>query len=113
MIDLHMHSTASDGTDTPVQLAGHVKAVGIQIFALTDHDTIDGLKEAVQAGQRCGLRVIPGIELSAREYPTFHILGYGFAPDAPPLAELCRRMRDRRNKRTGLLLSFWRKRVWS
>ncbi len=104
--DLHIHSTASDGQYTPAQLVNMAKERGLEAIALTDHDTIDGLKEAVQAGQRCGLRVIPGIELSAREYPTFHILGYGFAPDTPPLAELCRRMRDRRNERTGRLLAF-------
>ena len=104
--DLHIHSTASDGQYTPAQLVQMAKGRGLEVLALTDHDTMDGLKEAVQAGQRCGLRVIPGIELSAREYPTFHILGYGFAPDAPPLAELCRRMRDRRNERIGRLLAF-------
>lgn len=104
--DLHIHSTASDGQYSPAQLVHMAKARGLEAIALTDHDTMDGLKEAVQAGRQCGLRVIPGIELSAREYPTFHILGYGFAPDAPPLAELCQRMKARRNERTGLLLAF-------
>ena len=106
IVDLHTHSTASDGQYASEEVVRQANERGLEVLALTDHDTMDGLKEAVQAGQRCGLRVIPGIELSAREYPTFHILGYGFAPDAPPLAELCRRMRDRRNERIGRLLAF-------
>ena len=104
--DLHMHSTASDGQYTPTQLVNMAKGRGLEVIALTDHDTTNGLDEAVHAGQQYGLRVIPGIELSAREYPTFHILGYGFAPGASPLAELCRRMKDRRNERTERLLAF-------
>lgn len=104
--DLHIHSTASDGQYTPTQLVHMAKERGLEMVARTDHDTVDGLKEAIQAGQRCGLRVIPGIKLSAREYPTFHILGYGFAPGASPLAELCRRMKDRRNERAERLLAF-------
>lgn len=106
LCDLHTHSTASDGQYTPTQLVSMAKGRGLEVIALTDHDTMDGLKEAAQAGRQCGVRIIPGIELSAREYPTFHILGYGFTPDAPALAELCRRMKARRTERTGRLLSF-------
>ncbi len=76
MIDLHMHSTASDGTDTPVQLAGHVKAAGIQIFALTDHDTVIGAEQLTEHLPK-GVTFIPGIEFSCR-MPSgkCHILGY-------------------------------------
>lgn len=104
--DLHTHSTASDGQYTPTELIQMARERGLEVLALTDHDTMDGLEEAVQAGQRCGLHIIPGVELSAKEYPTFHILGYGFSLTAPPLTELCRRMKARRNKRTGRLLTF-------
>lgn len=106
--DLHTHSTASDGQYTPSQLVGLAKERGIDVLALTDHDTMDGLEEAIQAGERLGLRVIPGVELSAREYPTFHILGYGFRLGPSPLAELCRRMKVRRDERKERLLAFLR-----
>ena len=106
LADLHVHSTASDGQYTPTQLVQIAKAKGLEVLALTDHDTMDGLEEAVQAGSKIGLRVIPGIELSAKEYPTFHILGYGFALDAPSLAELCHRMKANWDERTERLLSF-------
>lgn len=76
MIDLHMHSTASDGTDTPVQLAGHVKAAGIQIFALTDHDTVIGAEQLTEHLPK-GVTFIPGIEFSCRmDSGNCHILGY-------------------------------------
>lgn len=104
--DLHTHSTASDGQYAPARLVGMAKERGIEVLALTDHDTIDGLAEAIQAGKRCELHVIPGVELSAKEYPTFHILGYGFHLGASPLAELCCRMKANRDERTGRLLAF-------
>ena len=104
--DLHTHSTASDGQYTPAEVVALAKRAGIQVLALTDHDTVDGLPEALRAGEALGVRVLRGIELSAREYPTFHILGYGFDPDAPALAELCRRMRRSREERKGRILRF-------
>lgn len=75
-VDLHMHSTASDGTDTPVQLVEKVKAAGIQAFALTDHDTIIGT-ELLAEHLPTGVRFIPGIEFSCR-MPSgkCYILGY-------------------------------------
>ena len=60
--DLHTHSTASDGQYTPTQLVGLAKDKGLQLLALTDHDTLDGLEEAVQAGEALGLRVLRGVE---------------------------------------------------
>lgn len=77
--DLHMHSTASDGQYTPSELVGFVHQKGLDVMSLTDHDSIDGLAEAMAEGNKRGITVVPGIELSAREYPTFHILGYGFS----------------------------------
>lgn len=104
--NLHTHSTASDGQYTPAQLVKMAKAQGLEVLALTDHDTMDGLAEAIRAGKQCGLHVIPGVELSAKEYPTFHILGYNFDLNASPLVELCRRMKANREERTGRLLTF-------
>ena len=65
-VDLHAHTTASDGSLTPSQLIGYAKEKGLSAIAVTDHDTVAGLDEAVAEGQRLGIRVIPGVELSTR-----------------------------------------------
>ena len=110
LCDLHTHSTASDGQYSPSELVHMAAAAGIELLALTDHDTLDGLAEAAGASGAAGLRLLPGVELSAAEYDTFHILGYGFDPAAPPLGELCRRMRVRREERVPRLLAYLRER---
>ncbi|OGR27254.1 MAG: phosphoesterase [Desulfobacca sp. RBG_16_60_12] len=76
LIDLHVHSTASDGSYSPAEVVRQAKAGGLTAMALTDHDTVDGLPEAMAAGQTLGLEVIPGVEISA-QFPggTMHILG--------------------------------------
>ena len=104
--DLHTHSTASDGQYTPSELVALARERGIHTLALTDHDTADGVDEATAAGKRLGVRVIPGIELSAREYHTFHILGYAFDLSAVPVAALCKRMRKGRDEREMRLLAY-------
>lgn len=104
--DLHTHSAASDGQYTPTELVELAKENGLHILALTDHDTVDGLTEAVCAGERLGVRVIRGIEFSAREYPALHILGYGFDPSAPVLAELCRELKEGRDQRAPRIIAF-------
>lgn len=77
LIDLHVHSTVSDGTLTPSELALYAKAKGLSAIALTDHDTIDGVEECRQKGLEVGVIVVPGIELSADFYgKELHILGY-------------------------------------
>lgn len=106
--DLHTHSTASDGQYTPSELVRLAKEQGIDLLALTDHDTTDGLAELVQTGAKQGLQVIRGIELSAREYPTFHLLGYGIDPDAPTLSALCREMKAGRDARSERIINFLR-----
>ena len=60
-VDLHMHSTASDGQHRPEELIRLAKDADLDVMALTDHDTLSGLKEACEAGQACWLHVIPGI----------------------------------------------------
>jgi hypothetical protein len=76
LIDLHVHSNASDGTYAPAEVVRLAKEGGLRALALTDHDTIDGLAEAVAAAPRYGVEVIPGVEVSAR-FPggSMHILG--------------------------------------
>lgn len=76
-IDLHTHSTASDGTDTPTQLVEKAHALGLSAIALTDHDNVNGLPEAKQKADELGLEFIQGIELSADYIKgEIHILGY-------------------------------------
>jgi predicted metal-dependent phosphoesterase TrpH len=76
-VDLHVHSAASDGSLSPRELVAEAKAQGMRAIALTDHDTIEGLEEALAAGAEMGLEVIPGIEISADHEPgSMHILGY-------------------------------------
>ncbi len=78
MIDLHTHSTASDGTSTPAELLALAKEKNITALALTDHDTLDGLAEGERAANRLGIQFIPGIELEIFHNPgEFHLLGLG------------------------------------
>jgi predicted metal-dependent phosphoesterase TrpH len=76
IVDLHVHSSASDGSFAPAEVVRRAKEGGLAAMALTDHDTIDGVAEAVAAGQQYGVEIIPGVEVSA-QYPggTMHILG--------------------------------------
>jgi hypothetical protein len=110
LVDLHTHSTASDGQYTPTELVTRAKNRGIEILALTDHDTTDGIAEAVQAGESLGLRVLPGVELSAKEYRNFHILGYQFDPSNhsayTPLTTLCNTLRAGREDRKYRIIDF-------
>ena len=108
IVDLHTHSTASDGQYTPSQLVRLAAARGLEALALTDHDTLDGLEEAVESGRRAGLRVLRGVELGAKEYRSLHILGYGFTPGAPGLGALCARMREGRDERKYRIADYLR-----
>ncbi len=78
LADLHTHSTASDGQCSPAELVQMASRRGLNVLALTDHDTTAGLAEAILAGKQVGICVIPGVELSAKEYPTVHVLGLRF-----------------------------------
>ncbi len=75
-IDLHVHSTASDGTLSPAQVVEEAKKAGLSAIALTDHDTVNGIEEALDAGEKNGVQVIPGVELSCvYQGKEIHILG--------------------------------------
>lgn len=89
-IDLHTHSAVSDGTDTPTGLVASAIEAGLDVMALTDHDTFDGVSEAKRAASGTGLRVVAGVEMSTqRRRRSVHLLGYGCDPaDAQLLAEL-------------------------
>lgn len=104
--DLHTHSTASDGQYTPSDLVRLAKARGLELLALTDHDTIDGLDEAIHAGELQNLRILRGVELGAREYRNLHILGYGFSSEPAALTQLCNEMKAGRDERKYRIIDF-------
>ncbi|MCI8548787.1 MAG: PHP domain-containing protein, partial [Bacilli bacterium] len=108
IVDLHTHSTASDGQYTPSELVRLAKDRGIEALALTDHDTLDGLEEASQTGEQLGIQVLRGVELGAREYRSLHILGYSFSPDAPGLRKLCDELKRGRDERKYRIIDFLR-----
>lgn len=87
MIDLHCHSTASDGLLPPAEVVRTAASVGLEAIALTDHDTTAGLAEAMAAGRTCGVRVIGGCEFSVQApWGEMHLLGY-FLPVGEPRLE--------------------------
>lgn len=105
-IDLHTHSAISDGTDSPTELVRHAVASGLDVVALTDHDTFDGLDEAVSAGQELGVEVLRGIEISTqRSGWSVHLLGYGCRADDAALGAELARVREGRSGRVSAMLA--------
>lgn len=106
--DLHMHSTVSDGQYYPAELVRLAKQKGIQVMAITDHDAIAGFDEARLAGEKYGVTVLPGIEMSAAEYSTFHILGYCFDTKDKTLNERFSGLKACRQERELRIMDFLR-----
>ena len=105
-VDLHAHSTASDGTLTPTELVEHARDLGLRAIALTDHDTTNGLNEAIEAGNKYGVEVIPGCELSVTFQPGFmHIVGLWVPPSAPHLNAVLKNLRDKRATRNERIVA--------
>jgi len=99
-IDLHTHSSVSDGTETPSELVHAAAAAGLGTVAVTDHDSTAGWSEARRAGAEAGITVIPGMELSTRvEFASVHMLGYLFDADDPALVAETERIRAGRLRR--------------
>jgi predicted metal-dependent phosphoesterase TrpH len=106
-IDLHTHSNVSDGTDTPAELVVAAHEAGLDVVALTDHDTFDGLDRAVAAGRDHGVEVVRGLELScSRHGQSVHLLAYGADPEAAALAEEMVRVREGRTNRLRPVLDL-------
>ncbi|WP_455352609.1 PHP domain-containing protein [Streptomyces sp. SYSU K217416] len=104
-IDLHTHSTASDGTDTPAELVRHAAAAGLDVVALTDHDTVGGHAEAIAATPE-GLTLVTGAELSCRvDGVGLHMLAYLFDPAEPELARERELVRDDRVPRARTMVA--------
>ena len=99
-IDLHTHSSASDGTDSPAQLVTKAHEAGLAAVAITDHDTLSGLDEGQQAGRELGIEVVRGCEISTgTELGELHILGLWLPQNPQRLLERLRWLRERRAER--------------
>ncbi|MDC7233822.1 MAG: PHP domain-containing protein [Spirochaetales bacterium] len=110
MIDLHTHSTASDGTCTPAELIREAREAGLRAIALTDHDTLDGLDEAAASASEAGIIFIPGIELEIKHHPgEFHLLGLGLEDwHNSSLALFLDEIREHRNNRNEQMVELIR-----
>ena len=98
-LELHAHTTASDGSFTPLELVTHAKELGLSAVGITDHDTFGGWPEALHAGQELGVEIVPGIELSvSNDEGKFHLLGY-YVQSGGPIAEALAWVQDEREKR--------------
>ena len=99
-IDLHTHSNASDGTQSPADVVASAAQAGLDVVALTDHDTSDGWVAAVTAGERLGVRVVPGVEISClRRGVSVHLLSYRHDPTDEPLVRMLTESRTSRASR--------------
>ena len=99
LVDLHTHSNCSDGSMSPSELVLHAAEKGLAAIALTDHDTVDGIKEAVAKGKECGIEVVPAIEFSARSKTLTHILGFYIDEDNAQLKSVLTEIVDLRKER--------------
>ena len=114
-IDLHAHTTASDGTLTPTQLVKRAQERDLRVVGIADHDTIAGVTEALAAGEKYGVEVVPGIEFSLRheydkDFVGLHLLGYFIDHTAPALVEVMEKVqqgrRDQKMRQIEKLQSF-------
>ena len=108
-IDLHMHSTVSDGTDTPETLLERVRGAGIELFALTDHDAVKGCDRIRRARRGDDPRFLNGVEFSCRdEKGKYHILGYGYDPAGPSICRVVEKGHSLRMKKVTARLEYIR-----
>jgi predicted metal-dependent phosphoesterase TrpH len=105
-VDLHLHSTCSDGILPPAALVGEAAALGLRAIALTDHDNIDGIAAATATGTANGVEVLSGVELSVvwGALNDLHLLGYGFDPGHPGLSASLVEFRAFRANRSRMIL---------
>lgn len=105
-VDLHTHSAASDGTDTPQRLVELAAAAGLSAIALTDHDTLSGIDEARRAADHHGIELISGTELSV-SWPTgkMHLLVYFLEPGPGPLQDELEQLREGRHERNAAIVA--------
>ena len=110
-IDLHMHTTVSDGTDTPEELLLRVREAGIGLFSITDHDAIDACKRVLPILKRDDPAFITGVEFSCKDVEgQYHILGYGYDPDAEAINGIVRQGHAFRMQKITERLAFLKER---
>jgi 3',5'-nucleoside bisphosphate phosphatase len=103
--DLHSHTYASDGTGAPSDNVRLAKEAGLRAVAITDHDTLAGLEEALEAGQRLGITVVPGVEISTvAEGKDIHVLGYYIRMEDSVLEARLQELRSTRDVRNSMML---------
>jgi len=107
--DLHLHTTASDGTISPAEMVRHAQEAGMAMAAVTDHDTVSGVAQAVEAGERLGVRVLPGMEMTTGGSEEIHLLAYGIDPEDPRLAAFLEGQLAERGARMQTMLDSLRK----
>ncbi|HYO85310.1 MAG TPA: PHP domain-containing protein [Dermatophilaceae bacterium] len=106
LIDLHAHTTASDGTQSPHELVAEAAARGLDVLGLTDHDTTAGWAEGAAAARQNGIMLVPGIEMSCRHQGiSIHLLGYLHDPRYPPLVRALAAARDSRQARAERIVA--------
>ena len=106
-IDLHLHTNVSDGTDTPAELLEKVRAAGICVFSVTDHDAVKGAQTVKGLLREGDPAFIPGVEFSCKdEYGKYHILGYGYDPHSADITALVDRAHALRMKKVTARLDF-------
>ncbi|MBP3695985.1 MAG: PHP domain-containing protein [Clostridia bacterium] len=98
-IDLHTHSLMSDGSMTPAEVVREAKKAGLAAIALSDHDTVDGVREAMAEGERIGVEVVPAIEFSVQSETETHILGYYIDIENPKLLDMLKKVVETRRYR--------------
>lgn len=105
-VDLHLHTTASDGMDSPAEIVKKAHSLGLLAVAVTDHDTVQGVEEATEVGSRVGVEVVPGVEISClwRNHQV-HLLGYYLDTTDADLTRLLEWMRDGREERLTKMLA--------
>ena len=104
MIDLHTHSTASDGSDAPGRIPELAAAAGCSAVALTDHDRLDGIAEARASADAVGIELVSGCEISCEvEVGTMHVLVYFVEPGEGPLQDELIRLQDERDRRNQVM----------
>ena len=105
LIDLHCHSTVSDGSFSPTELAHKARDIGLRAFALTDHDNIGGVEEAMKACGETGVEFIPGVEISAAfSRGTMHIVGYFLWEGRNSLSQKLEKLQEARAERNPLMV---------
>ncbi len=106
-IDLHLHTTHSDGSRTPADVVKLAHGAGVSALAITDHDITTGIPEAMAAGQELGIEIIPGIEISSRHGESeLHVLGYFLKWQDPQLNERLMTLRESRHRRNPKIVEL-------